>query len=129
MRHRLKQLKQLRLITGVKMSEEIIKGDNTESFYRNFMTVVFENPYLYKVTKLIFSVNGGEIQKEFLGEENNYFQAEENIIDINFDSTETPKLLSVNIGNLVAYDDLNRQMTLEQSVKFYAKNGVIQNAE
>lgn len=110
-------------------SNSIFKGDNTAAFGGNFLTIKVLNPQLYKISKLLFSVNGGIIQKSFNGEDYNYFQIEETILTVNFSSQETQKLSATNVGNLIAYDENGLQETCVQSVKFYAQNGVICNAK
>ena len=109
------------------MIQPIFKGDNTAAFGGNFLTILVKNPDLCKISKLIFSVNGGCIQKPFTDPE--YFQREETLLSVNFDSTETVRLSTTNIGNLIAYDEFGLQETCIQSVKFYAQNGVISNAK
>lgn len=105
----------------------IYKGDNTAAFGGNFLTIKVLNPDLFKISKLLFVVNGGQIKKPFTDE--NYFQTEETILTVNFDSEETTKLGATNIGNLLAYDENGLQETCVQSVKFYAQNGVISDAK
>lgn len=110
-------------------SNSIFKGDSTAAFGGRFLTIKVLNPQLYKISKLLFCVNGGIIQKPFKGEDYNYFQVEEIILTVNFSSQETQKLNAANIGNLIAYDENGLQETCVQSVKFYAQNGVICNAK
>ena len=110
-------------------SNAVFKGDNTAAFGGNFITIKVKNPQLYKISKLLFSANSGIIQKPFKGEDYNYFQLEEIILVVNFDSNETKKLSATNVGNLIAYDENGLQETCVQSVKFYAQNGVISNAK
>ena len=111
------------------MAQPLFKGDNTAAFGGYFLTIKVKNPQLYKISKLIFSVNGGIIQKPFKGEDYNYFQQEETLLTVNFTSQETQRLSASNIGNLIAYDEYGLQETCVQSVKFYAQNGVICNAK
>lgn len=108
-------------------SNAIFKGDSTAAFGGNFLTILVKNPDLYKISKLIFSVNGGCIQKIFTDSE--YFQRAETLLSVNFDSNETIKLSASNVGNLIAYDEFGLQETCVQTVKFYAQNGVISNAK
>lgn len=110
-------------------SNSIFKGDNTGAFGARFLTIKILNPEQYKVSKLLFSVNGGIIQKPFKGEDYNYFMTNETILTVNFSSQETQKLSASNVGNLIAYDENGLQETCIQSVKFYAQNGVICNAK
>lgn len=107
----------------------IFKGDNTGAFGNNFLTIKVVNPDLHQISKLLFSVNGGCIQKPFYGKDYNYFQQEEIVLSVNFDSKETQKLNATNVGNLIAYDEHGNQYTCIESVKFYAQNGVITNAK
>ena len=110
-------------------SNSIFKSDNTAAFGGNFLTIKVKNPELYKVSKLLFVVNSGVIQKLFKGEDYNYFQQEETLLTVNFTSQETQKLSSANVGNLIAYDENNLQETCAQTVRFSAQNGVICNAK
>lgn len=103
----------------------IYRGDDTAAFGNNFLTIKVKNPLLYKVSKVIFSVNGGIIEKTFTDPD--FFQREETLLYVNFTSEETRKLSPTNTGNLVPYDEENRQTTCRQSVTFYAQNGVICN--
>ena len=75
------------------------------------------------ISKLVLSINGGCITKTFTDANN--FQAEEIVLRINFDSTETAKLNVSNTVNLLAYDAQGRQTTCKQTASFSAKNGVI----
>lgn len=111
------------------MTNPIFKGDDTRAFGGNFLTIKILNPDLYKISKLLFSVNGGIIQKTFNGVDFGYFQQAESFVTVNFTSEETKKLSANNIGNLLAYDEYNLQETCIQSVKFSAQNGVINNAK
>ena len=106
----------------------IYKGDDTRAFGNNFLTIKIENPNEYPISKIVFSVNGGCIQKSFYGKDYNNFQTPEIILSVNFDSKETMKLNATNVGNVIAYDINDYPQTCPQSVKFYAQNGVITNA-
>lgn len=105
------------------MNNSIFKGDDTAAFGNNFITITVKNPQLVEISKLVFSVNGGQIIRTFTDETN--FKSENITLQVNFDSEETAKLNNVNTGNLIAYDMLNRQCTCQQSMTFTAKNGVI----
>ena len=111
------------------MTDAIFKGDNTAAFGGNFLTIKVNNPDLHAISKLIFSVNGGCIQKPFYGKDYNNFQEQEILLSVNFDSSETSRLNASNVGNLIAYDENGLQYTCIQSCKFYAQNGVITNAK
>ena len=103
----------------------IFKGDDTGAFGLNYLTIKVKNKEHYKISKVIFSVNCGQIQKTFT--DDNFFQQDETIITVNFSSEETIKLKDSNVGNLIAYDEENRQSTSKQTVTFNARNGVICN--
>ena len=103
----------------------IFKGDDTRAFGGNFINIKVNNPDLYKITKLVFVVNGGTITKTFTDED--FFQTEETTLTVNFSSEETARLTNVNVGNLLAYDENGYQATCIQSVQFNAQNGVINN--
>ena len=105
----------------------IFKGDDTRAFGGNFINIKVNNPDLYKISKLVFSVNGGIITKTFT--DNEFFQRAETNLTVNFSSEETLKLTGVNVGNLLAYDEYGYQETCVQSVQFNAQNGVINNAK
>ena len=109
------------------MSSAIFKGDDTRAFGGNFINITVNNPDLYKISKLVFAVNGGTITKTFTDEE--FFQRAETNLTVNFTSEETLKLTNVNVGNLLAYDEHGYQATCIQSVQFNAQNGVINNGE
>lgn len=107
------------------MADAIFKGDNTAAFGGNFLTIKVLNPDLYKISKLVFVVNGGIIIKGFTDE--SMFQREETYLTVNFNSSETSKLSATNVGNLVAYDENGLPQTCIQTVQFTAQNGVIKN--
>ena len=107
-------------------SNAIFKGDNTGAFGHNFITITVHNPNQYPISKIEFVTNSGAciVPKPFTDPNN--FQQETIELVINYDSTETPKLKNgANVGNLVVYDMEGRQTTCQQSLTFYAKNGVI----
>lgn len=105
----------------------IYKGDNTAAYGGSFITIEVSNPDLVKISKIVFVVNGGIIKREWTDE--NYFQTEETILTVNFDSAETRKLSDTNVGNLITYDEQGRQSTCSQYVTFNAKEGVINNVK
>lgn len=105
----------------------IYKGDNTAAYGGAFITIEVTNPNLVKISKIVFVVNGGIIKREWTDE--NYFQREKTELVVNFDSQETQKLLQSNVGNLVTYDEFDRQQTCQEYVTFEAKAGVIGNVK
>ena len=108
------------------MAQGIFKGDNTGAFGNNFITIKIKNPDLFKINKVVFSVNSGCIKKTFT--DPNYFMQAETILTVNFDSSETMKLNEgANVGNVIYYDEQDRQDTAPQSIRFFAQNGVIKN--
>ena len=108
------------------MENAIFKGDDTGAYGAKYLTIAVSNPKKLEISKLVVSINGGIIQKTFNDEETHF--TDENIeLIVNFDSTETPKLNSSNVANLVTYDMQGRQKTCQGSKTFYAKNGVIYN--
>lgn len=109
------------------MEDAIFKGDDLRAFGGHFLTIKILNPDLYKISKIVFVVNGGAIKKEFT--DKNFFQAEETLLTVDFTSADTMKLSNLNVGNVLAYDEYDYQETCVQSVKFYAQNGVIYNAK
>lgn len=107
------------------MSEAIFKGDDTGAFGNNFITITVHNPLQYPISKIEFITNGGTcISPKPFRDENN-FQQEEIELTVNYSSDETSKLNATNVGNLVVYDINGKQSTCQQSLIFYAKNGVI----
>lgn len=93
----------------------IHKGDNTQAFGNNFLTIFLDNPMSVGISKVIFSV--GCIEKVF---ENPQFP-----LRVNFNSKETAALNYINTGYLVAFDSKGRQLACEGSITFYVINGVI----
>lgn len=105
----------------------IFKGDDTGAFGNQFITIKVNNPLLYPISKIEFVTNGGVCipNKPFLGSDYDNFQIEEITLTVNYSSEETKKLNATNTGNLVVYDMNGKQSTCQQSLTFYAKNGVI----
>lgn len=103
--------------------KRIFKGDDTDAFGNNYITIHIANPLQMPISKIIFSVNGGMLQKTFTDE--SHFTDENIELIVNFNSQETAKLNARNVGNVVAYDMRNRQKTCPQSLVFSAINGVI----
>lgn len=106
------------------MDNAIFKTDDTGAYGNKYITIRIKNPLLVPVSKIIFSVNGGIIQKSFT-DEKTHFTTENIELTVNFNSQETAKLNARNVGNLVTYDMKNRQLTCNQSMTFSARNGVI----
>lgn len=110
------------------MGQGIYKGDNTAAFGNNFLTIKIKNSDLLKLNSVVFSVNGGCLQKKFT--DPNYFMQPETILTVNFDSSETMKLNEgANVGNVIYYDEQDRQDTSPQSIRFFAQNGVIKRCQ
>ena len=97
------------------MTESIYKGDNTAAFGNNFITINLENPLEYPISKAVFICNC--ITKTF---ENPTFP-----LVINFNSSETSKLMSKNVCYLVVFDSEGRQKTCQGTLTFNAQNGVL----
>ena len=97
------------------MTTNIIAGDNTKAYNKNFIEIDIENPNNVEVSKVIFVT--GCINKSF---KNPQFP-----IYVNFTSEETSKMPYINVGYLVSYDSHGRQETCDGSITFYVKNGVI----
>lgn len=91
----------------------VIKGENTASFYRNFLMIDFENPDNIQISKAEFKT--GEITKTY---NNPVFP-----LPVNFKPEESKKLNNTNIGYLVLYDNQNRPFQCPGYCEFYAKNG------
>lgn len=91
----------------------IIKGENTASFYRNFLTIDLENPDNIQISKAEFAT--GNIVKPYI---NPIFP-----ININFNEDETADLENKNRGFLVLYDNQGRRYICPGYCEFYAKNG------
>ena len=97
----------------------IYKGDDTGAFGNNFITINLNNPLNYPVSKVEFIINGGGCLpvKEY---NNPTFP-----LRINFSREETEKFLGVNVCRLRAYDENGLRKTCNNSLTFYAQNGVI----
>ena len=106
-------------------SNTIFKGDNTAAFGNNFITINVKNSQLYPISKIEFVTNSGMgIPVKPFTDPNN-FQTENIQLVVNYSSEETAKLRDTNTGNLIVYDIEGRQTTCQQTLTFYAKNGVI----
>ena len=107
-------------------NDTIFRGDNTAANGGQFITIEVENEYRVPFSKLVFSVNKGQILKEFTDEEN-HFTAENTELVVNFTSKETWKMQTENTGNLVTYDMDGLQQTCEEVCTWNTKDGVICN--
>ena len=97
----------------------VFKDDDPGAFGNNFITINLNNPMAYVVSKVEFIVNGGGcIPPKFY--ENPVFP-----LRINFTREETSKFLGVNVCRLRAYDENGLRKTCNNSLTFYAQNGVI----
>jgi hypothetical protein len=97
----------------------VFKDDDTGAFGNDFITINLNNPLNYVVSKVEFIVNGGGcIPPKFY--ENPVFP-----LKINFTREETSKFLGVNVCRLRAYDENGLRKTCNNSLTFYAQNGVI----
>ena len=107
-------------------SNSIIKGDDTGAFGNQFIVITVKNPLLYPISKLVAVTNSGcGIENKPFTDPNN-FQRELIELTINYSAKETVRLnQGSNVLNLVAYDMNGLQSTCQQSLTFYAKNGVI----
>ena len=106
-------------------SNTIFKGDNTGAFGNNFITIRIFNELSKPISKIEVVTNSGLcIPNKVFTDENN-FQTENISLDVNYTSEETDKLNATNVCNVVAYDMQGRRSTCNQSLTFYAKNGVI----
>lgn len=101
----------------------IYKGDDTGAFGNNFITINLNNPLNYAVSKVEFIINGGGCipVKTY---ENPSFP-----LTINFTKEETEKFLGVNVCRLRAYDENGLRKTCNNTLTFYAQNGVIINVK
>lgn len=109
------------------MDNAIFKTDDTGAFGHHYITINIHNSQQVAISKIIFSVNGGIIKKEFT--DASHFTDENIELIVNFSSDETAKLSAVNVGNLLVYDMDNRQMTCRQFLTFNANNGVISKCQ
>lgn len=91
------------------------KGDDTNAFGGNFITIDLVNPYEFEVSKAIFVV--GCIKKEF---EQPVFP-----LRVNFNSEESARLNFKNTAYLVVFDSEGRQQTCKGVLNFPMKEGVI----
>lgn len=108
------------------MADSIFKGDNTAAFGNNFITITVKNPLQYEISKIEFITNSSTCIPPKVFTDENHFTTENIELTVNYDSSETLKLKNgSNVGNLVVYDMAGRRATCQQSLVFYAKNGVI----
>lgn len=104
----------------------VFKGDDTGAFGNSFITITVKNPLLYPISKIVAVTNSGACipNKTFTNADN--FQTENIELIVNYSAQETTKLnQGSNVLNLVAYDIQGKQATCQQSLTFYAQNGVI----
>ena len=107
-------------------SNAIFKGDDTSAFGNTYITITVKNPLLYPISKIEFITNSSMcIPAKIFTDPTNNFQTETITLTVNYTSAESAKLRDANVGNLVAYDMNGKQATCQQSLTFYAKNGVI----
>ena len=97
------------------MTIAIFKGDDTDAFGNNFITITLDNPENCIISKATFVC--GNIKKTF---ENPVFP-----LVVNFTSEETSKLKPINTCHLVVYDEFGRQKTCTGALRFDAQSGVI----
>lgn len=105
------------------MDNAIFKTDDTGAFNHHYITVHIRNSQRVEISKIIFSVNGGIIKKEFTDASN--FTDENIDLVVNFTSEETALLSAVNVGNLITYDMEHKQRTCKAFMTFNANNGVL----
>lgn len=96
-------------------SNAIFKGDDTNAFNNNFLTININNPRGYVISKAIFVC--GCLQKVY---DNPVFPW-----IVNFNSKESQTLRPNNVGYLVVFDHKGRQRTCNNVLRFRAQNGVI----
>lgn len=93
------------------------KGDDTQAFGKDFITINLNNPNQYEISKVEFVVNSGCIRKPFT---NPVFP-----LKVNFTSKETAKFTLHNTGYLIAYDNKGRPKQCNGKIEFNFENGVI----
>lgn len=107
-------------------SNVIFKGDATDAFGNNFITITIHNPLLYPISKIEAITNSGCCIDNKPFEDESHFTTETIELVVNYSSAESVKLnQGANTLNIVAYDMQGRQKTCPQTLTFYAQNGVI----
>lgn len=99
----------------------IYKGDDTGAFGNDFITINLNNPLNYTVSKVEFVINNGTCIPPKTYEDPTF------PLVINFIKEETEKFLGVNVCRLIAYDENGLRKTCNNTLTFYAQNGVIIN--
>jgi hypothetical protein len=101
----------------------IFRTDDTDAHGKRFIRAIVNNPRKRQFSKILFSINYGEIVIPFT-HENNF--AEERIeLVINFSSKETSKLRSYNTGHVVTYDMNGKQKTCREYLEFESTGDVL----
>lgn len=93
----------------------VYKGDNTGAFGNSFITIDFENPENYVVSKAMFIC--GCLKKPI---PNPQFP-----VILNFTEEESKRFNFKNTCYLVVWDEQGRQKTCEGTLTFEAENGVV----
>ena len=106
--------------------QKIFKTDDTNAHGRHFLNIEVSNPNHSPMSKLIFSINRGEIQIVFRDEEN-HFTDEEFVLNVDLSGEQTARLKTYNIAHLVTYDMNNKQKTCKEFYEFDAIDGVLIN--
>lgn len=114
------------------MNNSVFKTDNTGFGGNKFIRFYVINPKHIPLSRIEFVVNNGcEIPPKKIYDTNN-FQQDRTLVEINFDSKETAKFRSVNVGRVICYDTQidestgdYRQGTSQQYIKWNAKDGAI----
>lgn len=101
----------------------IFRTDDTDANKKRFIKAIINNPKKVQFSKILFSINHGEIVIPFT-HENNF--AEERIeLSINLSSKETSKLRSYNTGHVVTYDINGKQSTCKEFLEFESVGDVL----
>lgn len=101
------------------MYDTVFKSDDTGAFGVDFITINFQNPLSYVVTKAEFIiVNNPNIAPKVY--ENPVFPWK-----INYSKTETAKFQNVNVCRLRVYDENGLRKTCKNTLTFYAEDGEI----
>lgn len=100
------------------MTNPIFKGDDTGAFGNNFITINIQNPNNYVISQAEFVINGGCPKLKPV--KNPTFP-----MVVNFTSEQTAQFRANNIGNLVVWDEQNRQKQCKGYIEFKAENGAI----